>query len=202
MSFCWMGMKGIIPRATAPSPTSAQEPAGPSSSTKATPHTQREKCPPRPARGAELCVHCQGCTWPGINPASHGALGHNTGANRGSSEQTVLSEQKVPARAGTWAHRQHLKSGTSGGSWQQQALQRCSRLPLNPHSLLNLVLRNPSEPEPQALLDAPMNKLHSHKVIKQLTAVQIFFDTQQFHTFSYLPHLCLIWALFSGFWWT
>lgn len=41
-----------------------------------------------------------------------------------------------------------------------------------PIPIQNLVLLNPSEPVPQVLSDAPVNELHSHKVIMQLTAVK------------------------------
>lgn len=84
MNFCRMGMKGTIPESHNSQLPSPQRPAGPSSSTTATPHTWREKTLPC---GAELCVNSQGCTGLALIPVRHEAMGHSTWANRGSSEQ-------------------------------------------------------------------------------------------------------------------
>lgn len=112
-------------------------------------------------------------------PARYGAMGHSTWANRGSSEQTAtwVTEATSQSKNFWLQHPEHTDTSLTQehvSACQQQAPKHCSRLPFNPHPLQNLVLLNPSEPGLHALSDATMNKLHSHKVIKQLTAVKTF----------------------------
>lgn len=156
--------------------SSQQDPAAPK------PHLPHGGRKPFPVELGSLWIPRDAPPGLALIPARHREMGHNAGANRGSCERTTArvpegTSQRKTSACSTLSTQPPLWLTNECSCWQQWALKHlkhCSGLPFIPHSHSELTPVKSKWIWTQTLSDAPMNKLHSHKVIKQLTAVKAF----------------------------